>query len=67
MTLRRRTLLAGGLAEGAGLTSGCAGKPLDTGVFDMLGGLLLTQAAHVPRTPATLTWRVLPGRSSCWC
>ncbi|MFG2860428.1 extracellular solute-binding protein [Streptomyces sioyaensis] len=55
MALSRRTLLAGGLAVGAGLTSGCAGKSLDT---------LLTQAAHVPRTPATLTWWVseIPSR-----
>ncbi|MCW7986384.1 ABC transporter substrate-binding protein [Streptomyces platensis subsp. clarensis] len=56
MALSRRTLLAGGLAAGAGLTSGCAGKPLDT---------LLTQAAHVPRTPATLVWWVseIPSRN----
>ncbi|MGW9429952.1 extracellular solute-binding protein [Streptomyces decoyicus] len=55
MALSRRTLLASGLAAGAGLTSGCAGKPLDT---------LLTQAAQVPRTPATLTWWVseIPSR-----
>ncbi|MEW9515236.1 extracellular solute-binding protein [Streptomyces tubercidicus] len=56
MALSRRTLLAGGLAAGAGLTSGCAGKPVDT---------LLTQAAHVPRTPATLVWWVpeIPSRN----
>ncbi|MFE1172522.1 extracellular solute-binding protein [Streptomyces sp. NPDC058773] len=56
MALSRRTLLAGGLAAGAGLTSGCAGKPLDT---------LLTRAAHVPRTPATLVWWVseIPSRN----
>ncbi|WP_326617605.1 ABC transporter substrate-binding protein [Streptomyces decoyicus] len=56
MALSRRTLLASGLAAGAGLTSGCAGKPLDT---------LLTQAAQAPRTPATLTWWVseIPSRN----
>ncbi|WP_030991728.1 ABC transporter substrate-binding protein [Streptomyces sp. NRRL S-1813] len=56
MALSRRTLLASGLAAGAGLTSGCAGKPLDA---------LLTQAAQVPRTPATLTWWVseIPSRN----
>ncbi|MEV5597192.1 extracellular solute-binding protein [Streptomyces sp. NPDC052496] len=55
MALSRRTLLAGGLAAGAGLAGGCAGKPLDT---------LLTQAAQTPRTPATLTWWVseIPAR-----
>ncbi|WP_336048623.1 ABC transporter substrate-binding protein [Streptomyces sp. CA2R101] len=57
MALSRRTLLASGLAAaGAGLTSGCAGKPLDT---------LLNRAAQVPRTPATLTWWVseIPSRN----